>query len=108
MRLEVGARSNRKTGATVAERARESSSRPTPFRARATDRPVNSPAIEDVDLFFTLLGVRPDGVASVVDLVAAEDLVAARLQATALLAEHLSCSLVEVWRGGALVEQLMR
>lgn len=69
---------------------------------------MNSTAIEHVDPYFTLLGVRPDGVASVVDLVAEEDLAAVRLQATALLAEHLSCSLVEVWRGGALIEQLMR
>ena len=107
MRLGV-ARSDPKTGSTFAERARESPSRPTPLRARATYRLVNSTAIEDAAPFFTLLGVRPDGVASVVDLVAAEDLVAARLQATALLAEHLSCSLVEVWRGGALIEQLMR
>jgi hypothetical protein len=75
---------------------------------RATHRLVNSAAIEDANQCFTLLGVRPDGVASVVDLVAAADLTTARRQATALLAEHRSCSLVEVWRGGALVEQLSR
>jgi hypothetical protein len=69
---------------------------------------VNSAAIEDEDQCFTLLGVRPDGVASVVDLVAAADLATARRQASVLLAEHRSCSLVEVWRGGALVEQLSR
>jgi hypothetical protein len=75
---------------------------------RATHRLVNSAAIEDADQCFTLLGVRPDGVASVVDLVAAVDLATARRQASALLAEHRSCSLVEVWRGGALIEQLSR
>jgi hypothetical protein len=60
------------------------------------------------ETFYTLLGVRPDGVASVVDLVAAEDLLMARRCAHALLREHQSCNLVEVWRDGALVEQLKR
>jgi hypothetical protein len=69
---------------------------------------VNSPAYETAEQYFTLLGVRPDGVASVVDLVAAEDLAVARRQASAMLREHQSCSLVEVWRDGALVEQLTR
>jgi hypothetical protein len=69
---------------------------------------MNSLAIEDAEQYFTLLGVRPDGVASVVDLVAAEDATIVRRQASALLREHLSCSSVEVWRDGALVEQLKR
>ena len=69
---------------------------------------MNSPAIEHAEQYFTLLGVRPDGIASVVDLVAAADVGEARLQANALLREHLSCSVVEVWRDGALIEQLMR
>ena len=60
------------------------------------------------ETFYTLLGVRPDGVASVVDLVAAEDLLMARRCAHALLREHQSCDRVEVWRDGALVEQLKR
>lgn len=60
------------------------------------------------ETFYTLLGVRPDGVASVVDLVAAEDLLMARRRAHALLREHQSCKLVEVWCDGALVEQLER
>ena len=60
------------------------------------------------ECIYTLLGVRPDGVASVVDLVDAEDLAMARLRAQALLREHLSCHLVEVWRDGALVDQLAR
>ncbi len=57
---------------------------------------------------YTLLGVRPDGVASVVDLVAVEDALVARSKAHALLREHLSCTLVEVWRDGDLVERLSR
>ena len=65
-------------------------------------------ASEDAETFYTLLGVRPDGIASVVDLVAAEDVLMARRRAQALLREHLSCNLVEVWRDGALVEQLER
>ena len=86
----------------------ESRSRPTAAREGATDYRVNSPAIEHAEQYFTLLGVRPDGIASVVDLVAAADVGEARLQANALLREHLSCSVVEVWRDGALIEQLMR
>ena len=49
---------------------------------------------EDPETFYTLLGVRPDGVASIVDLVAAEDPLMARRRAQALLREHLSCDLV--------------
>jgi hypothetical protein len=63
------------------------------------------PSSEEV---FTLLGVRPDGVASVVDLVPAEDASDARARAQALLREHASCDRVEVWRDGALVDQLSR
>jgi len=62
-------------------------------------------ATEDV---FTLLGVRGDGIASVVDLVAGEGLPAVRSRAHWLLKEHASCRVVEVWRGGALVEELAR
>jgi hypothetical protein len=58
--------------------------------------------------YYTLLGVRPDGVASVVDLIATENLGLARTRAEALLREHLSCNRVEVWRDGALLEQLAR
>jgi hypothetical protein len=65
-------------------------------------------APENTETFYTLLGVRPDGVASIVDLVAAEDLVMARRSAQALLREHLSCDLVEVWRDGALIDKLTR
>ena len=62
-------------------------------------------ATEDV---FTLLGVRGDGIASIVDLMAAEDLPSVRSRARWLLKEHASCRVVEVWRGGALVEELAR
>lgn len=71
--------------------------------------PVDSSLAQDVsEDFYTLLGVRPDGVASVVDLVAAEDVLMARRRAEALLREHLSCEVVEVWRDGAMVDQLAR
>jgi hypothetical protein len=69
---------------------------------------VNNLAYDTPEEFYTLLGVRPDGVASVVDLVAAENLLLARRCATALLREHQSCHLVEVWRDGAMVDRLTR
>jgi hypothetical protein len=56
---------------------------------------------------FTLLGVRPDGVASVVDLVG-DGLMTARRRAQALLKEHASCEAVEVWQAGGLVETVLR
>jgi hypothetical protein len=56
---------------------------------------------------FTLLGVREDGVASVVDLVA-DGPANARCRAQALLKEHASCEAVEVWRDGGLVEKVLR
>ncbi len=64
--------------------------------------------IESSEDAFTLLGVRADGVASVVDLVPAEGQTFVRSRAQWLLREHASCDTVEVWRGGALVEQLGR
>ena len=69
---------------------------------------MSSPAYDITEQHYTLLGVRPDGVASVIDLVESEDLVAALRQAVALLREHLSCSHVEVWRDGVLLDQLAR
>jgi hypothetical protein len=60
------------------------------------------------DTAYTLLCVRSDGVASVVDLVASDDLRDVRRRAEHLLREHRSCERVEVWRDGALVEQLER
>lgn len=59
---------------------------------------------EDV---YTLLGVRQDGIASVVDLVADGPAIARR-RAEALLREHASCEAVEVWRDGGLVEKILR
>jgi hypothetical protein len=56
----------------------------------------------------TLLGVRADGVAAVLDLTDAQDMVLIRARAHRLLAEHASCELVEVWRGSALLVQLGR
>jgi hypothetical protein len=58
--------------------------------------------------YYTLLGVRADGVASVVDLVPAVDLTSVRTRAEAMLKEHRSCEAIEVWRDGALLEQLGR
>jgi hypothetical protein len=60
------------------------------------------------DETYTLLCVRADGVAPVVDLVASAGLLQVRARAQALLREHASCDTVEVWCGGALVEQLGR
>ncbi len=68
----------------------------------------NPLALRNPETFYTLLGVRPDGVASIVDLVAAEDLLMARRHARAMLREHLSCNLVEVWRDGALLLEELR
>jgi hypothetical protein len=60
------------------------------------------------DDYYTLLGVRPDGAASVVDLLLASEGDALRHRADALLAEHASCHVVEVWRGPHLVERFER
>ena len=59
------------------------------------------------DEVLTLLGVRPDGVASVVDLVA-DGPAQARRRAQDLLREHASCETVEVWQGGSLLEKVLR
>jgi hypothetical protein len=69
------------------------------------DGSVEETAVEDV---YTLLGVRRDGVASVVDLVATGQLHVARARAQALLRDHISCVRVEMWRDGALIEQFAR
>lgn len=61
-----------------------------------------APVIDDT---YTLLGVRADGVASVVDLAPASDLAFVRQRALAMLAEHDSCCTVEVWFDGSMVEQ---
>ena len=55
----------------------------------------------------TLLGVREDGVASIVDLVP-DGLARAKARATVLLDEHPSCKLIEVWREAALVVRVRR
>jgi hypothetical protein len=64
--------------------------------------------IEPEEDYYTLLCVRADGVASVVDLVVAPEVRAVRPRAEALLREHRSCELVEVWREGALLETVGR
>ncbi|HEY8574147.1 hypothetical protein [Phenylobacterium sp.] len=67
-----------------------------------------APPADPGEEFYTLLCVRADGVASVVDLVATRELGIVRHRAEALLAEHRSAERVEVWRDGALLEQLER
>jgi hypothetical protein len=65
-------------------------------------------AFERSEFCYTLLGVRPDGVASVIDIVPTESVLTARRRAQKLLAEHLSCTVVEIWRDSALIDQLAR
>ncbi len=62
----------------------------------------------DAEEYYTLLGVRADGVASVVDLIAASGLPRVLDRASAMLREHRSCDMVEVWRDGSLLETLTR
>jgi hypothetical protein len=59
-----------------------------------------------IDEVYTLLGVRGDGIASVVDLVATDG--NPRGRAEALLREHASCEAVEIWRDGGLIEKIGR
>jgi hypothetical protein len=65
-------------------------------------------ASETDDDYFTLLGVRPDGTASVVDLMLVGEPAELRLRVDAMLAEHASCQSVEVWRGALLIEKFER
>jgi hypothetical protein len=64
-------------------------------------------AIIAIDEVYTLLGVRRDGVASVVDLHPG-DVAGARMRAEGLLREHDSCVAVEIWRDGGLIEKVAR
>lgn len=63
--------------------------------------------VRDED-FYTLLCVRADGVAPVVDLAPAESGAALRDRVAALFAEHASCDSVEVWLGASLVDRFSR
>lgn len=56
------------------------------------------------EAFYTLLGVRPDGVAPVIQMTPAATRARAVEEARSFLAEHRSCAWVEVWKDGALVE----
>jgi hypothetical protein len=56
--------------------------------------------------FYTLLCVRADGVAPVVDVIPAVDMDGVRRRARHLLAEHRSCDHIEIWRDGALLEEV--
>ena len=58
--------------------------------------------------YCTLLCVRADGIAPMVDLAPWSDLDTLRARAQRLLAEHASCEAVEVWRDGALLERVVR
>lgn len=62
----------------------------------------------EVDEVCTLVCLRADGVAPVVDLAPWTDLSLLRSRALRLLREHASCEAVELWRGGALVESVRR
>lgn len=64
-------------------------------------------ASEEAESYYTLLGIRADGVASVVDVVMAA-LPRARARARDLLSEHASCISVEVWREANMVDRLAR
>ncbi|MFN3585448.1 hypothetical protein [Phenylobacterium sp.] len=63
------------------------------------------PAEED---YCTLLGVRADGVAPIVDLAPWTELSQLRRLAERLLADHASCEAVEVWRAGTLLDRIER
>jgi hypothetical protein len=67
---------------------------------------VPSRSVIETEDFYTLLCVRPDGVAPVVDVVPAVDMDMVRHRARKLLAEHRSCDRIEVWRDGALLEEV--
>lgn len=58
----------------------------------------------DPDETYTLLGVRADGVASIVDLVPAGGVEMARHRAKTMLSEHESCRTIEIWFDGSLLE----
>ena len=62
----------------------------------------------DGDDYYTLLCVRADGVAPIVDLFLADAKGSVRARALAMLDEHASCDSVEVWRGAVLVERFRR
>ena len=57
---------------------------------------------------YTLVGFKADGASSAIDVVAADDHERALDRARQFLAEHHSCALVEVWRGGVLVDSMAR
>lgn len=56
------------------------------------------------EAIYTLLGVRQDGVAPVIQMTPAEGPAEALSEARSFLAEHRSCCFVEVWKDGALVD----
>ncbi|WP_305698523.1 hypothetical protein [Phenylobacterium sp.] len=64
-------------------------------------------SVNDAEDYYTLLGVRADGVASVIEVLMAP-MPAVRHKADALLAEHASCVHVEVWKGATLIDQFAR
>jgi hypothetical protein len=60
------------------------------------------------DGYYTLLCVRADGFAAVVDLLPADSCRGLQDRAMALLAEHASCQSVEAWRDTELVRRFHR
>ena len=61
-----------------------------------------------MDNVYTLVGLRADGVASVVDIRPAGEADGGLSAGAAFLAEHASCNRVEVWLDGQLLTTLSR
>jgi len=60
------------------------------------------------DAHFTLVGLKPDGVAPFIDILVSQDVAAAVQRAEDLLRDHASCASVEVWRGAEVLEVVRR
>ena len=61
-----------------------------------------------MDLSYTFLCLRPDGVEAHLDLLVAESEAQVRVHAKKLLSEHRSCDRIEVWRDAVCVLMLSR
>jgi hypothetical protein len=64
--------------------------------------------VDTAEEYCTLLCVRADGVVPFVDLEVWTELADLRERAKRLLREHQSCDAVEVWRGGTLLDRIVR
>ncbi|HEV2531965.1 hypothetical protein [Phenylobacterium sp.] len=61
-----------------------------------------------MDNVYTLVGLRADGVAPVVDIRPASEADGGLRAGAAFLAEHASCSKVEIWLDGQILTTLSR